>query len=67
VIAAGERHEADAVRKNGSADPATIRRRLDEIAAARREGDDAHLRDRIRGLSREEKRVLRAASAEDAD
>jgi hypothetical protein len=40
---------------------------VDEIAAVRREGGDAHLRDRIRALSREDKRVLRAALVEDAD
>ena len=38
---------------------------VDEIGAVRREGGDAH--DRIRALSRDDKRVLRAALVEDAD
>jgi len=38
---------------------------VDEIGAVRREGGDAH--DRIRALSRDDKRVLRAALVEDVD
>jgi hypothetical protein len=40
---------------------------VEEIAAVRCEGGDAYLLDRIRALSREAKRVLRAALVEDAD